>query len=49
MQKAVSFNNVAFVFANGNYYRTHVLYKNQEKVINLFKKNAALTEKSEIL
>ena len=44
MQKVISFNDAAFVSANGNDYRIHFWYTSKDKAINLLR-NANLTDK----
>ena len=43
MEKAMIFNDVAFVTAKGNYYRIHFLYMSKDKAIDLLR-NADLTK-----
>ena len=46
MHKAMIFNNFEIFSVRGNDYRVHSWNMSKDKAINVFKKNANLTEKS---
>ena len=48
MQKAVSFNDIAIVYAKGNAHRIHFWYMSKDDVINMMN-NASLIDKMGVL
>ena len=48
MQKAISFNNVAIVYVNGNAYRIHFWYMSKDDAINIMN-GSNLADKSGVL